>query len=78
MSKKKHRYARVLAIGALLAVGLGGAMAEGIYREYVPRVDIDPAKYSVALDTSLCLKVDANGSNKDARDLSVILTFVLE
>jgi len=44
MSNKRHHYASVLAIGALLVVGMRGVMAEGIYREYVPRVDIDPAK----------------------------------
>ncbi len=39
-------------------------------------VDIDPAKYAVSLGTAIELRTDANGSNDDARDLTVVLTFV--
>lgn len=37
---------------------------------------IDPAKYAVVPGTAIELRTDANGSNDDARDLTVQLTFV--
>lgn len=39
-------------------------------------VDIAPAKYAVVPGTAIELRTDANGSNDDARDLVVVLTFV--
>ena len=42
----------------------------------VTGVDITPAKYAVVPGTAIELRTDANGSNDDARDLVVILTFV--
>ena len=43
---------------------------------YSTVVDIDPAKYAVVPGTAIELRTDANGSNDDARDLVVVLTFV--
>lgn len=39
-------------------------------------VDIDPTKYALSQGTGIELKTDANGSNDDARDLTVVMTFV--
>jgi len=40
--------------------------------------DIDPATYDIGLDSTLEVSTDANGSNNDSANLSLLLTFVLE
>ena len=40
--------------------------------------DVSTANYAVSLGQAIEVAVDGNGSNKDARDLTLITTFVLE